>query len=145
MEKHIESPVSVWTRVVTRFAYKEDFNKIQDIINNESEFVNLMENAQEILESVEKRKFSKIKDLIQLINDLIFGDSMYLFEESNLHKTYVGVYLGKGIIVCDTPKDGLVLCKLGEERFFGIRIDTVFSKSLDLHLSGVLDPGADYL
>jgi hypothetical protein len=130
----IESAMSIWTRIVTRLAYKEDYNNIKTIINNESEFVKVMLKAQTILESVEKSKLSAIKKLIdsekianvypQQINDLSFGDSMFLFDENNPKKTYLGIYLGKGIFVCETQKDGMNVCKFGEERLYGLRIDT---------------------
>ena len=130
----IESSVSVWTRIVTRLAYKEDFNKIQKITYNESEFVQVMQKAQTILEAVERKKFSSIKKKLELksipdiypekITDLSFGDSMHLFNENNLQKIYLGVYLGKGIIATETPENGIVVCKFGEERLYGIRIDT---------------------
>jgi len=130
----IESAMSVWARIVTRFAYKEDFNKIQNLANNESEFVQVMEKAQTILEAVEDKKFSSIKKMLEVknipdvypekITDLSFGDSMHLFNENNLKKVYIGIYLGKGILACETPKKGIVVCKFGEERLYGIRIDT---------------------
>jgi len=130
----IESPMSVWTRIVTRFAYKEDYNKINQINTNESEFVQIMAKAQEILRAIEDKKWSTIEDLLNIkhvadvypekINDLSFGDSMYLFEENDIQKVYSGVYLGKGILACKTPKHGFVVCKFGEERLFGIRVDT---------------------
>ena len=130
----IESSMSVWSRIVTRFAYKEDFNKIQKLSYNESEFVQIMEKAQTILEEIERKKFSSVEKLLNMksiaevypakIADLSFGDSMHLFDEKNIEKTYLGIFLGKGIIACKTPKDGIVVCKFGEERLFSIRIDT---------------------
>lgn len=129
----IESPMSVWTRIVTRFAYKEDFTHVMKTADIESEFINVMQRSQDILENAEKRKMSKMKDLLRLdrpaesypksIHDLRFGDSMYLFSESEIQSSYIGVYLGKGIIACDTPDNGIVVCKFGEERLFGIRVD----------------------
>ena len=130
----IESSMSVWTRIVTRFAYKEDFNKIKNVTHNESEFVQVMAKAQTILEAVEQKKFSSAKKMLEIkniadvypaqITDLSFGDSMHLFNENNLQKSYVSIYLGKGILACETPNNGIVVCKFGEERLYGIRVDT---------------------
>jgi len=130
----IESSMSVWTRIVSRFAYKEDFNKIQNVADNESEFVQVMERAQQILLAIERKKFSSIRKMLSVnnvadvypesIDDLSFGDSMHLFDENDPKKIYQGVYLGKGIIACKTPNNGVVVCKFGEERLYGIRINT---------------------
>lgn len=130
----IESELAVWTRIVTRFAYKEDFNKIQKVINIESEFVQVMEKAQEILFAVERKNFSSVKKILNIeklaeiypadIQELYFSDSMFLFDENDLQKSYLGIYLGKGILACETPTEGMVVCKFGEERLYGIRIDS---------------------
>lgn len=130
----IESEMSVWTRIVTRFAYKEDFNKVKETKQVESEFVQVMQRAQEILTTIERKKFSSIKKMLNIgnvadvypesIDDLSFGDSMHLFDEHNQKKTYLGIYLGKGIFASETPDHGVVVCKFGEERLYGIRIDT---------------------
>ena len=129
----IESTLSVWTRVVTRFAYKEDFTKISDVANIQSEFISVMEQSQYILEQIEKGKLSKIKGILRIdrpadsypksIADLVFGDSMYLFDETDIQRTYLGIYLGKGILACNTPENGTIVCKFGDERLYGIRVD----------------------
>lgn len=130
----IESEKGVWTRIVTRYAYKEDFNIAPIAEQIPSEFVKVMEEAQDILKTLEKRKFSKLKKVLNIeseaiafpasIEDLKFGDSMTLFNEIITEKTYPGIYLGKGIFTCETPDDGVVICKFGEERLFQLRIDT---------------------
>jgi len=130
----IESEKAVWTRIVTRFAYKEDFNIAPIAEHTPSEFVNVMEQAQIILKGLERKKFSKLKKMIFIENEAIvfprsiaelkFGDSMTLFDEVDSYKTYPGIYLGKGIFTCETPDDGVVICKFGEERLFQLRIDT---------------------
>ena len=139
----IESPMSVWTRIVTRFAYKEDFNKVKSIENNDSEFVNVMDKAQKILEFVERKKFKAISEKLNLknvanvypekITDLIFGDSMTLFNEKKISEKFQGIFLGKGIFVCETPDNGMIVCKFGEERLYNIRIDTgSFRRATDI-------------
>jgi len=129
----IESPMSVWTRIVTRFAYKEHYNKAHAPILVQSEFVNVMEVAQKVLRSAEGRDFGEIREVLRLksipvshpsrISELIFGDAISLFDPLNPAKAYSGIFLGKGIYVCDTEQAGVVVCKFGEERLFGLLID----------------------
>lgn len=128
----IESPMSVWTRVVTRFAYKEDYNKAAKPAPKQSEFVDVMEVAQNVLKNAEDRDFSDIRDLLRLksvavahpsrISEMIFGDAMQLFDPKEPGKSFSGVFLGKGIFVCDID-EGVVVCKFGEERLFGLLVD----------------------
>jgi len=130
----IESEKAVWTRIVTRYAYKEDFNVAPIAGQTPSEFVKVMRAAQEVLKALERKKFGKLKKMLlidnealvfpQSIEDLVFGDSMTLFDEIDPDKTYQGIYLGKGIFTCETPHHGEVICKFGEERLFELRIDT---------------------
>lgn len=130
----IESEKAVWTRIVTRYAYKEDFNIAPIAEQTLSEFVKVAGEAQQILKTLEKRKFSKLRKVLNVENEAIafpasieeleFGDSMTLFNEIEPEKTYPGIYLGKGIFTCETPDDGVVICKFGEERLFQLRIDT---------------------
>lgn len=130
----IESEKAVWTRIVTRYAYKEDFNIAPIAETNPSEFVKVMEESQLILKALEKKKFSKIKKMLLIenmslvypksIDELQFGDSMNLFDELNTDKIYKGIYLGKGIFTCETPANDIMICKFGEERLFQMRIDT---------------------
>jgi hypothetical protein len=128
----VESPMSVWTRVITRFAYKEDFNKAASPAPNQSDFVDVMEVAQNVLKSAEERNFSEIRNLLRLknmpvshpsrISELIFGDTMQLFDAKEPGKSYTGVFLGKGIFVCEI-NPGVFVCKFGEERLFGLLVD----------------------
>jgi hypothetical protein len=130
----IESEKAVWTRIVTRYAYKEDFNIAPIAEQTPSEFVKVMGEAQEILKTLERRKFGKLRKVLnveneaiafpQSIEELEFGDSMTLFNEVEPEKTFPGIYLGKGIFTCETPHNGVVICKFGEERLFQLRIDT---------------------
>ena len=140
----IESDKAVWTRIVTRYAYKEDFNIAPIAEQTPSEFVTVMAEAQEILKTLERKKFSKLRKVLnvdneaivfpQSIEDLDFGDSMTLFNEVDPEKTYPGIYLGKGIFTCETPGNGVVICKFGEERLYELRIDTnSFRRTIPLY------------
>ena len=140
----IESDKAVWTRIVTRYAYKEDFNIAPIAEQTPSEFVTVMAEAQEILKTLERKKFSKLRKVLnvdneaivfpQSIEDLDFGDSMTLFNEVDPEKTYPGIYLGKGIFTCETPDNGVVICKFGEERLYELRIDTnSFRRTIPLY------------
>lgn len=129
----VESEKAVWTRIVTRYAYKEDFNVAPIAALAPSEFVQVMEESQIILRALERKKFAKVKKMLAVENvslsypksiaELMFGDSMTLFDEVELDKTYPGIYLGKGIFTCETPNNGVVICKFGEERLYHLRID----------------------
>lgn len=129
----IESEKAVWTRIVTRYAYKEDFNIAPIADQNPSEFVKVMAEAQQILKTLERRKFNKLRKVLNIeseatmfprnIDELMFGDSMTLFDELNPETEYPGIYLGKGIFTCETPNHGVVICKFGEERLYQLRID----------------------
>jgi hypothetical protein len=140
----IESEKAVWTRIVTRYAYKEDFNIAPIAEQTPSEFVTVMGEAQEILRTLERKKFSKLRKVLnvdneaivfpQSIEDLDFGDSMTLFNEIEPEKTFPGIYLGKGIFTCETPENGVVICKFGEERLYQLRIDTnSFRRTIPLY------------
>lgn len=130
----IESEKAVWTRIVTRYAYKEDFNIAPIAEVTPSEFVSVMEESQMILKALERKKFSRLKKMLlveteaivfpKLIEELKFGDSISLFDEVDPINTYTGIYLGKGIFTCETPHNGVVICKFGEERLFRLRVDT---------------------
>ncbi|MDZ7263804.1 MAG: hypothetical protein ONB16_04420 [candidate division KSB1 bacterium] len=129
----VESEKAVWTRIVTRYAYKEDFNVAPIAAITPSEFVKVMEESQVILRALERKKFAKVRKILAMENvsldypksiaDLMFGDSMILFDEVELEKTYPGIYLGKGIFACETPTNGVVICKFGEERLYHLRVD----------------------
>lgn len=130
----IESEKAVWTRIVTRYAYKEDFNIAPIAEITPSEFVNVMEESQVILKALEKKKLAKIMKTVMVeniaivypksIDELQFGDSMNLFDEIESEKIYKGIFLGKGIFACETPMNDIVICKFGEERLYRLRIDT---------------------
>jgi len=129
----IESEMAVWTRIVSRFAYKDDFNKAPKPFEKASEFVDVMDQAQQIFQAAEHRNFSDIENLVNFkstavtypsrITDLIFGDTMKLFLIDEPEKSYPGVFLGKGMYVADMPEYGVVVCKFGEERLYGMQID----------------------
>jgi len=130
----IESDKAVWTRIVTRYAYKEDFNIAPVAELTPSEFVEVMEESQAILKALERKKFKKLKKVLLIDNESItfpksieelkFGDSITLFDEINTEKTFTGIYLGKGIFTSETPDNGIIICKFGEERLYHLRIDT---------------------
>lgn len=129
----IESEKAVWTRIVTRYAYKEDFNIAPEADLTSSEFVNVMEISQELLQLSEKKKFNKLKKMFSFdnvalaypktIGDLVFGDSFYLFDEVQTEEQFQGVFLGKGLFICETQREGIVICKFGEERLYQMRVD----------------------
>lgn len=130
-----ESLRAVWTRVITRYAYQEDFKNAPTPLDNPSEFVQIMELAEEILESAGKGDFKKVNELIAStqkptfhptdIRDLVFGDFMTLFSEKDPTLGEIpAIYIGKGIYIAKIPKFGSTILKFGEERLFGLRLDT---------------------
>lgn len=129
----IESEMSVWTRIITRFAYKEDYNNAAPPESTQSHFVEVMETAQNVLKASEDRDFSDIENLLEVrnrsvatpgkISELIFGDTMEIFNPQDPGKSYLAVFLGKGIYACDIPGAGVVVCKFGDERLFDLLID----------------------
>ncbi|MFQ6113683.1 MAG: hypothetical protein ACE5NG_06280 [bacterium] len=130
-----ESRRAVWARVITRYAYQEDFKKAPKPVDTPSEFVKVMELAEEILEAAGKGKFKKVNELISDtkkptfhpsdIRDLVFGDYLSLFFEQEPSMGEVpAIYIGKGIYIAKIPKIGSRILKFGEERLFGLRLDT---------------------
>ncbi len=130
-----ESRRAVWTRVITRYAYQEDFKKAPRPVDTPSEFVEVMELAEEILEAAGKGKFNKVDELISRtkkptfhpssIRDLVFGDYLILFSEKEpTVREIPAIYIGKGIYIADIPKIGTRILKFGEEQLFGLRLDT---------------------
>lgn len=130
-----ESRRAVWTRVITRYAYQEDFKKAPSPVDTPSEFVEIMELAEEILEAAGKGKFKKVNELISNTNkptfhpsdirDLVFGDYLSLFFENESSVGEIAaIYIGKGIYIAKIPKIGTRILKFGEERLFGLRLDT---------------------
>ena len=130
-----ESKRAVWTRVITRYAYQEDFKNAPTPIEKPSEFVDIMELAEEILEAAGKGKFKKVNELISNtkkptfhptdIRELVFGDYLSLFSEKEPSLGEISaIYIGKGIYIADIPKFGTTILKFGEERLFGLSIDS---------------------
>lgn len=130
-----ESRRSVWTRVITRYAYQEDFKNAPTPIDTPSEFVNIMQLAEEILEAAGKGKFKKVNELISGtkkptfhptdLRELVFGDYLRLFSEKQpVIGEVPAIYIGKGIYIAKIPKFGSTILKFGEEHLFGLRLDT---------------------
>ncbi|HEX9652397.1 MAG TPA: hypothetical protein VGA99_01695 [bacterium] len=130
-----ESSRAVWARVITRYAYQEDFKNAPMPQENPSEFIHVMELAEKILESAGKGDFHEVNELIAStqkptfhptdIRDLVFGDFMTLFSEKDPALGEIpAIYIGKGIYIAKIPKFGSTILKFGEERLFGLRLDT---------------------
>lgn len=130
-----ESRRAVWARIVTRYAYQDDFKNAPTPTDVPSEFVNIMDMAEEILEAAGKGKFDKVNELITSqqkptfhpsdIRQLVFGDYIRLFSETQPSLGEIqAIYVGKGIFVVKIPKFGSTILKFGEEHLFGFRIDT---------------------
>ena len=130
-----ESRRAVWTRIITRYAYQEDFKNAPTPTETPSEFVTIMELAEEILENAGKGKFDKVDELISDekkpafhpsdIKDLVFGDFMKLFgEEGTKYGDIPAIYIGKGVYFAKIPNFGSTILKFGEEYLFNLRIDT---------------------
>lgn len=130
-----ESQRAVWTRVITRFAYQEDFKKAPSPTDNPSEFVEVMALAQDILKAAAKSDFEEAHRLIEQkekptfhptqIDELVFGDYLTLFDERSPNGVeYSGVFIGKGLYFLKIPKQDAMVLKFGEERLFGLRVDT---------------------
>jgi hypothetical protein len=142
-----ESRRAVWTRVITRYAYQEDFKKAPSPINKPSEFVEIMELAEKILEKAGKGDFKKVNELISgtskptfhpsSIQDLIFGDYLSLFSEQDPSVGEIpAIYIGKGIYIAKIPKIGSRILKFGEERLFGLRLDSsLFHRASSLFIN----------
>jgi len=129
-----ESRRSVWTRVITRYAYQEDFKNAPVPVDTPSEFVNIMELAEKMLESAGKKKFKKIDELLSdtqkptfhpsEISELVFGDYLRLFSEKEPLVDIPAIYVGKGVYVAKIPDFDTAVFKFGEEKLFGLRLDT---------------------
>lgn len=142
-----ESKRAVWTRVVTRFAYQEDFKLAPTPTDKPSEFVEVMELAEEIMEAAGRGKFKKANELISKTQkptfhpkdmmDLVFGDYLTLFDEIQPAVNMVpAIFLGKGLYFAKIPKHGTLVLKFGEERLFGLRLDTnSFSRASSLFVN----------
>lgn len=130
-----ESRRAVWTRIITRYAYQEDFKNAPTPSETPSEFVTIMELAEEILENAGKGKFKKVNELISRekkptfhptdIKDLVFGDFLKLFtEKESKYGDIPAIYFGKGVYFAKIPKFGSIILKFGEEYLFNLHIDT---------------------
>ncbi len=130
-----ESRRAVWTRIITRYAYQDDFKNAPAPTESPSEFVTIMVLAEEILENAGKGKFNKVNDLISDekkltfhptdIKDLVFGDFLKLFtEKESKYGDIPAIYIGKGIYFAKIPKFGSTILKFGEEYLFNLHIDT---------------------
>ncbi|NIR52229.1 hypothetical protein GWO43_26920 [candidate division KSB1 bacterium] len=142
-----ESKRAVWTRVITRYAYQEDFKNAPAPIDEPSEFVGIMELAAEILENAGKGRFEKVHELISDtkkptfhptdIRDLVFGDYISLFSEKEPSLGEIpAIYIGKGIYIAKIPEFDTTVLKFGEERLFGLRLDTsLFQRASSLFVN----------
>lgn len=130
-----ESERAVYTRVITRYAYQEDFKNAPTPVDTPSEFVEVMAVAEEIMEAAGKGKFDDVKELISStekptfhpseIEDLVFGDYLSLFSEKNPTLGEIpAIYIGKGIYIAKIRDFGTTILKFGEEHLFGLRLDT---------------------
>ena len=130
-----ESSRSVWTRVITRYAYQEDFKNAPTPVEEPSEFFEIMRLAEEILESAGKGDFDDVKEAIKdlekptfhpkEVGELMFGDFITLFSEKHPNSGEVpAVFLGKGIYIADIPDFYTTILKFGEEHLFELRLDT---------------------
>jgi len=130
-----ESHRSVWTRVITRYAYQEDYKNAPTPVDNPSEFFEIMEIAEEILEEAGKGDFDDMKEKIaelekptfhpKEVDDLVFGDYLNLFSEKHPNKGEIpGIFIGKGIYIAKIPDFDTTILKFGEEYLFGLRLDT---------------------
>ena len=130
----VESHLSVWTRVATRFQHREDHYRALPVSNERSAFVNVMEKAQRVLSIAQDNKIDKVLEAFaspgngavaqpRTLAELTFGDQLYLVDESNPNRTYPALFLGKGILFTSLPKQDEVVFKFGEERLFGLRLN----------------------
>lgn len=129
-----ESQRAVYTRVITRYSYQEDFRNSKVPVDRPSEFVEVMLFAEKIIKEAGKGKFKKIaelidsqKDTISQVNamdELYFGDYLGLFLENEPDgKEYPAYFLGNGIYIADIPDHGTRILKFGEEQLFGMQLD----------------------
>ncbi len=142
-----ESRRAVWTRVITRYAYQEDFKNAPPVVDEPSEFIEVMALAGEILKQASKGKFEKVYKLIAQqskptfhpteIEELVFGDYLSLFAENQpLSREMPAIYLGKGIYIADLPHRGSTVLKFGEEQLFGLRLDAgLFRRATSLFVN----------
>jgi hypothetical protein len=137
----VESHLSVWTRIATRFRHREDHYRALPISDEKSDFVKIMEKSQNILSLAEDGKMDKIQAFFQANNhiatrqprslaELSFGDQVSLVDGVHANRTVPAIFLGKGILFSDLPKYGAVVFKFGEERLYGMRLNMYGFKRL---------------
>ncbi len=130
----VESPTAIWTRIASRFSHREDHYRALPIREEKSDFVRVIQKAQNLLKLVEKGKFSEVRQQLKSrrtrtvslrsgMDDLVFGDQLRLIDLNNSRKYYPGIYLGKGILFAMTPSGKPTVLKFGEEKLLGLRID----------------------
>ena len=133
--KTVESPVTILTRVATRFMHPEDHYQALPVSMEKSAFIKVLEKAERVLNLTEKGKIDQIYDLLSRskkasdvqqpagLSQLSFADTFNLLDEFNPGKSYPALFLGKGIVLGMTPKHGPIVFKFGEERLYGLRLD----------------------
>lgn len=130
----VESPVAVWTRIVSRFSHREDHLRAPVISQERSEFVRVLEKAQQLMELMERQRFEEVWQQLQVdsarvvdvrfgAEALIFGDRLRLVDTNDPRRTYPAIFLGKGMFFGMTPQGRPRVLKFGEEKLFGLRLD----------------------
>ncbi|KAA3619463.1 MAG: hypothetical protein DWQ05_01710 [Calditrichaeota bacterium] len=135
VRRTIESPVTILTRIATRFMHPEDHYQAIPVSMEKSAFIKVLEKADEVLLLTEKGKIDQIYQLLSRskktttvqkplgLSKLSFADTFNLIDEFNPTKKYPAIFLGKGIVMGLTPKHGPIVFKFGEERLYGLRLD----------------------
>ncbi len=129
----IESRLSVWTRIATRFQHREDHFRALPKSDELSEFVNTLEQARMLLFLAERGRVDDIVNHLRTGNgnyprqprslgELSFGDQLFLTSAES-GKEQTAIFLGKGIMLASLPKKETAILKFGEERLYGLRID----------------------
>lgn len=130
----VESHLSVWTRIATRFRHREDHYRALPVSEEKSAFVKVMDRAQRVLSLAQDGEIDKILEYLSTptngavaqprrLPELTFGDQLYLVDEGNPNRTYPALFLGKGILFTSLPRHDEVVFKFGEERLYGMRLN----------------------
>ncbi|RMD99495.1 MAG: hypothetical protein D6814_05475, partial [Calditrichaeota bacterium] len=130
----VESPVTIWCRVATRFSHREDHFRALPVSAEKSEFVKILKKAQQVLQQVERGRMDEVMKffpnssqtpvhLVNGLDDLVFGDLLKLVDLSHPHRSLPAIFLGKGILFGATRQNKSRVFKLGEEQRAGLRID----------------------
>ena len=130
-----ESERAVYTKIITRFSYQQDFKNSVSPVDKSSEFIEIMQLAERVLKEADNGTYKKINQIInshktrvvQIENfeDLTFGDRISLFlQNTSNSKEIPAFYLGKGIYIIDIPDVGTRILKFGDEQLFGLYIDS---------------------